>query len=272
MKMNYNTSLSIIVGLFVIFGAYILDGGILNSLFIIPALLIVVVGTIAAGSAGSTFRQIKNIPILIKIAFFPNQYNIEKLIKRIIVFSIYSRKEGILSLEDKLDEIENNFLKKLFQICIDGGDKKTLKEVFEINVNQINDRHQSNISFFNKLGGYSPTMGIIGTVMGLINTLAAAGGEPNQLIRHIATAFIATLWGILLANMLWFPIADKLKTLNDEELNINQIMFEGVYGIAAGEVPSVIQARLVSYFPSTDQPRINNILTELIKETSKNIK
>lgn len=267
--MKFNTSISLLIGFAAIFGAFLLDGGEITYLFLLPAITIVIVGTLAAGTAGTSFQQIINIPKLIKIAFFPPTYNVNSVIKRILLFSIISRKEGMLSLEDKLSQVENHFLKKLFQLCIDGADKKTLKEVFEIEINHISDRHYHNISFFSKLGGYSPTMGIIGTVMGLINTLAAAGGDPAQLIRHIASAFIATLWGILLANLIWFPISDKLKTLHEEEIGVFQVMFEGVYGVAAGDSPTVIQARLISYFPSSEQEAINEELTEYIKSINK---
>jgi chemotaxis protein MotA len=267
--MKFNTSISLLLGFVAIFGAFLLDGGEITYLFLLPAITIVLVGTIAAGTAGTSFQQILNIPKLIKIAFFPPDYDVNKLIKKILQFSIISRKEGMLALEDKLLQADNEFLQKLFQLCIDGADKKTLKEVFEIEINHISDRHYNNISFFSKLGGYSPTMGIIGTVMALINTLAAAGGDPAQLIRHIASAFIATLWGILLANLIWFPISDKLKTLHEEEMSIYQVMFEGVYGVASGDTPTVIQARLVSYFPSSKQAQINQELSEYIRAFNK---
>ena len=267
--MKFNTILSLLIGFIAIFGAFLLDGGNITYLFLIPAITIVLVGTIAAGTAGTSFQQILNIPILLKIAFFPPTYDVNSIIKQILQFSIISRKDGMLSLEEKLSQTENDFLRKLFQLCIDGADKKTLKEVFDIEINHITDRHYNNISFFSKLGGYSPTMGIIGTVMGLINTLAAAGSDPAQLIRHIASAFIATLWGILLANLVWFPISDKLKTLHEEEMSIYQVMFEGVYGVASGDTPTVIQARLVSYFPSSKQTQINQELSDFIRVFSK---
>jgi chemotaxis protein MotA len=103
------------------------------------------------------------------------------------------------------------------------------------------------------MGGYSPTMGIIGTVMGLIATLAAAGGDPNDLIRSIASAFIATLWGVFMANIVWLPIADKLKNIHHEEHLFMDMIVEGVLAIQAGEIPSVIKAKLNSMLPSGEQ-------------------
>jgi chemotaxis protein MotA len=103
------------------------------------------------------------------------------------------------------------------------------------------------------MGGYSPTMGIIGTVMGLIATLASAGDDADILIRHIAGAFVATLWGVFMANIVWLPIADKLKHIHNEEYLFMDMIVEGVLAIQAGEIPSVIRARLNSMLPAGEQ-------------------
>ena len=106
------------------------------------------------------------------------------------------------------------------------------------------------------MGGYSPTMGIIGTVMGLIVTLANAGGDPNDLIHHIASAFIATLGGIFMANLVWLPLADKLKTINSEENLIMEVTIEGVLSLQAGEIPAIVRAKLRSMLPTSEQGEI----------------
>ncbi|MGB9913072.1 MAG: motility protein A, partial [Candidatus Kapaibacteriota bacterium] len=121
--------------------------------------------------------------------------------------------------------------------------------------NYMNERHNINITLFQKLGGYSPTMGIIGTVMGLIATLASAGSDPTVLIKHIATAFIATMWGIILANLLWLPIGDKLRVLNLEEIELMQMILDGTLAIQLGEIPSVVRAKLLASLPLSEQER-----------------
>jgi chemotaxis protein MotA len=117
----------------------------------------------------------------------------------------------------------------------------------------MGERHSRSASILQKMGGYSPTMGIIGTVMGLISTLAAAGDDANTLIRHIAGAFIATLWGVFMANIVWLPLADKLKHINNEEFLYMDVITEGILSIQAGEIPSVIKARLNSMLPAGEQ-------------------
>jgi chemotaxis protein MotA len=115
------------------------------------------------------------------------------------------------------------------------------------------ERHYSNIFIFTKMGGYAPTMGILGTVMALIMTLANAGSEPTVLIKNIASAFIATLWGVLSANIFWLPIGDRLKKCHLEEKHMMEISLEGALALQSGEIPSILKARMVSLLPQKDQ-------------------
>lgn len=259
--MKASTLFGIIIGLLAIFGAYLWEGGNFNTLFLLPPMLIVFGGTLAAGLAGSNFEMMAKLPKLFYISFTPKEYDYKKIIDVITAYSQIARKDGILSLENHLDEIKHPYLRKLFEICIDGADPETLEKIVETELFHINERHQKNIGLFNKLGGYSPTMGIIGTVMGLISTLAAAGQEPNVLIRHIAAAFIATMWGILMANIVWLPVADKLKLMHDEEMRVISVMLEGVKSVQLGEVPSVIRAKMLTALPMEEQVKIRETET-----------
>jgi len=254
--MKAATLIGIILGTLAIFGAFLWEGGQLNALFMLPAMLIVFGGTLAAGIAGSSWEQFKKLPVLTKIAFFPKKYDQSEIINQIYNFAIKSRKEGILSLEEELNKVSHPHLKKFLEICIDGADPEILDNIAQLEISNLNDRHNDNISLFTKMGGYSPTMGIIGTVMGLISTLAAAGSDPNVLIHHIASAFIATMWGIFMANIVWLPIADKLRFLHNQELALINLILDGVRALQLGEIPSVIQARLVSALPIVEQIKI----------------
>lgn len=254
--MKLSTLIGIIIGLVSIFGAFLWEGGSIDTLFMLPAMLIVFGGTLAAGMAGTSINQMAKMPSLIWTSLYPKEYDKEKIVNQIVIFSGLARREGILAIEKRLDEVEHPFLKKLFQISIDGAEPDTLQRIVESEMSYITERHNANINLFVKMGGYSPTMGIIGTVMGLIATLAAAGDDPNTLIHHIASAFIATMWGILMANIVWLPIGDKLRTLHNEELQLMQVMLDGVYSVQLGESPSVIRAKLTSAFPLSEQERI----------------
>jgi chemotaxis protein MotA len=251
--MKASTLVGILFGILAIFGAFIWEGGTLAALIMLPALMIVFGGTLAAALAGSSFEHISKIPKFIFLAISPPRYDVEGIITKIVSLSAVARREGILAIEQHLKNIEQPFLRKLFQICIDGADPETLQKIVTTEIAYITERHNANIDLFIKLGGFSPTMGIIGTVMGLISTLAAAGAEPKVLIHHIASAFIATLWGIFMANIVWLPIGDKLRTLHNEEMQILQVMLDGVYSVQLGETPTVIRTRLISAFPISEQ-------------------
>lgn len=253
--MKANTLIGILFGLVAIFGAFLLEGGSYGSLFMLPAMLIVFGGTLAAGLAGSSWETMSRMPRAFKIAIFPPKYDTIKIINQIVMFAGMARREGLLILEKQMDSVAHPYMKKFFRVCIDGADTESLKQVYEAEVNSISERHSKLILLFNKLGGYSPTMGIIGTVMGLISTLAAAGSDPNVLIQHIASAFIATMWGILMANIVWLPIADKLQAIHNDEMYLLSVIMDGVLSVQMGEPPTVIQNKLASALPLVEQEK-----------------
>ncbi|MDR3627332.1 MAG: MotA/TolQ/ExbB proton channel family protein [Ignavibacteriaceae bacterium] len=246
----------LLLGVLSIFGAFFWEGGAFEALFLIPPILIVFGGTFAAIIIGFGFDKFKNILRLMYLAYFPNKYNINGLINNLVDLSIMSRKEGLLSVEKKLDRLEYVFPRKLVKYVIDGTDAESLQNLAALEIRAMQERHYSNIFIFTKMGGYAPTMGIIGTVMGLIMSLAHAGGDPNSLIKNIASAFIATLWGVFSANIIWLPIGDKLKKCHLEEKHMMEISLEGILALQSGEIPSVVKARLLSLLPQKEQLRM----------------
>lgn len=247
------TLLGLIIGVFSIFGAFFLEGGSVKALFLISSLIIVFGGTFAAVMIGFGLDKVAKLITFVGLAYFPRDYNIKKIIDTFIELSIKSRKEGLLSLEKDLGKFQHVFTKKMTKYAIDGTDPDMLYNLAQLEMKATQERHFANIFIFTKMGGYAPTMGIIGTVMGLIMTLANAGADPNSLIKNIATAFIATLWGVFSANIIWLPIADRLKQCHTEEKNMMEISLEGVLTLQSGEIPSIMKARLIGMLPQKDQ-------------------
>jgi chemotaxis protein MotA len=254
--MKGSTLIGIVLGIVAIFGAFFLEGGTPDALFLFPPMLIVIGGTLAAGLAGSSAEMMGRMPTLFKIAVSPKELDFHGTMKQIVNFAGVARRDGILAIEDRLKHVKHPYLKKLLELCVDGTEPAALEKMVHSEMEHITERHNANIGLFTKMGGYSPTMGIIGTVMGLIATLAAAGSDPDVLIRNIASAFIATLWGIFMANIVWLPIGDKLRTLHDEEMRLYAMMLEGILALQTGETPSVIQAKLLASFPLSEQNKI----------------
>jgi chemotaxis protein MotA len=256
MKFKYGAFIGFGLGILSIFGAFIFEGGSFKALFLFPPLLIVFGGTFAAVIIGFGLEKFIDAMSVIKLAYWPHKYNLTKLINSFIEFSIISRREGLLTIEKYINRVDYNFPKKLIRYAVDGTDPQSLENLAFMEMKAMEERHFSNIQVFSKMGGYAPTMGIIGTVMGLIMTLANAGENPNALIHNIASAFIATLWGIVSANILWFPIGDKLKKCHSDEKYMMEISLEGILALQNGEVPSVIKARLLGMLPQKEQRKL----------------
>lgn len=243
----------LILGLIAVFGAYLIEGGSFRTLFLLPSLIIVFGGTFSATIIGVGIERFKKILMLTKMAYFPPKYDIKKLIDGFVNISVKSRQAGILAVENQLNRLIYPFPKKMMHYVMDGTDIELLELLAMGEIKAMQGRHNSYISMFTKMGGYAPTMGIIGTVMGLIMTLANAGKDPDTMIHNIATAFIATLWGIFSANLFWLPIADKLKQCHLEEKYMMEVSLEGVMAIQSGEIPSIVKSRLMSLLPQKEQ-------------------
>ena len=250
---RYATVNGLFLGILSIFGAFLIEGGSLSALFLIAPIIIVFGGTFSAAIIGCGYDKFKNIISLIKIAYDPVEYNFRDMINSFVEFSIISRRDGLLSVEKHLSRLEYFFPQKIIKHAVDGNDEDDLRNLAHIEMKAMQDRHYSNIFLFSKMGGYAPTMGILGTVMALIMTLANAGQDPNVLINNIATAFIATLWGVFSANIFWLPIADKLKQCHLDEKHMMEMSLEGTIALVNGEVPSVLKARLISMLPQSEQ-------------------
>lgn len=253
---KFGTVNGLLLGVFSIFGSFFLEGGSFEALFLIPPIFIVFGGTFAAVLIGFGMESFKRIFVLIRLAYFPKKYEYQKIINHYVRISYKVRKEGILSLEKEVNVFDDYFSRKLLRNAIDGADPDSLQELAEWEIKTMQERHYSNIFIFTKMGGYAPTMGILGTVMGLIMALSHAGADPNTLIKSIATAFIATLWGVFSANMIWLPVGDKLKKCHQEEKFMMELSLQGILALQSGEIPMLVKARLMSMLPQKEQENL----------------
>ena len=168
------------------------------------------------------------------------------VIEQLVKMAERARREGILGLEADLKRISDPFFRKAMQLVIDGTEVTTLRSILETEITYVEERHREGITLFGKLGGFSPTLGIIGTVLGLIHTLANTE-DAGKMASSIAAAFIATLWGVGMANLFYLPIGDKLRYRHDLEMKKLELVLEGVTAIQSGDNPRVIRTRLLSF-------------------------
>jgi chemotaxis protein MotA len=247
---RYGSFFGLALGIIAIFGSFVVEGGSIRALFLLPPIIIVFGGTFATAIIGSGWNRFIRVTEYARIAAFPPPFDTTDLVEKLVGFSIRARKEGLLSLESEVKTLEQPQLRRWMQLAIDGTDTESIRMIAEVELMHMTERHSANAGLFSKMGGYAPTMGIIGTVMGLIMTLASAGEDPNALIHNMASAFIATLWGIFSANILWLPVSDRLKLCHLEEKQYLEILLEGVLAIQQGEVSNVLRAKLMSSLPA----------------------
>jgi chemotaxis protein MotA len=247
--MDKATLIGIGGGLGIIIAANVIEGGNPASLIILPAMLLVFGGTIGAAVAGGTMADAKAAVQAVVRAFTWKPVAAGDLVPVVVGLADKARREGLLTLEDAAKDLDDEFLKKGIGLVVDGTDPEELREILEAEVyaKKAEDKHAA--KFFADMGGYAPTIGIIGTVMGLVHVLENLS-EPDKLGHLIAGAFVATLWGVMTANVLWLPIGNRLTRLSALEANRMEVVIEGVLAVQAGANPRVVAQRLQSLLPA----------------------
>ncbi|MDR2737137.1 MAG: flagellar motor protein [Gracilibacteraceae bacterium] len=248
--MDLSTIIGLILGLLGLIGGFFLEGGHFSALWGLSAFCIVLGGTLGATIIGTPFDQLKNIPKWLGIAFTNRALNGEAMYSTLIRFSEKARQEGLLSLESELDKIDDEFLRQGMQLVIDGTDPDITRSILEAGLTTQESRHKIGISFFEAAGGYAPTMGIIGTVMGLIHVLGNLS-DADKLASAIAAAFIATLYGVSFANVFFLPLAAKLKFKDKSETHIKEMVLDAIISIQSGENPAILKEKLSTHLGFT---------------------
>jgi len=253
--MDLATIIGFILGIGSLLAGFLWEGGHAGALLQPSAALIVFGGTMGATLFSFAPWDFKAVPQLIKLAVFNKPYDPAKTIDNIVAMAEEARREGLLFLENRISEVEDPYLRKGLQLVIDGTDPDLVKNILEVEIYTIEERHSIGSKIFEVAGGYAPTMGIIGTVMGLVHVLGNMS-DPDSLGPAIAVAFMATLYGVGSANLLWFPLAAKLANISNKEILLKQLMMEGIISLQAGYNPILIRERLVAYLnPTARQKR-----------------
>jgi chemotaxis protein MotA len=224
----------------------------------IPALLIIIGGTTGATLATVGMESMKRIPALWKIVLGAEPPDLNARVELLVSLAEQARREGLLALDAKLAEIDDEFTRKGLQLVVDGSDPALVRDVLEAEIDGMAARHATGAAPFEKAGGFAPTMGIIGTVMGLVHVLQNLSA-PATLGPSISTAFIATLMGVGSANVIFLPVAGRLKALSQEEAQLRTLTLDGILSVQAGDNPRIVAEKLISYVPpqervTEDQP------------------
>jgi chemotaxis protein MotA len=193
-------------------------------------------------------ETMKKIPSLWKLVLSAEPPAMRERVSLLVSLAEQARREGLLALDAKLSEIEDEFTRKGLQLVVDGSDPALVREVLEAEIDGMAARHAAGASPFEKAGGFAPTMGIIGTVMGLVHVLENLSA-PATLGPSISTAFIATLMGVGSANVIFLPVAARLKAISKEEIELRSLTLEGILSVQAGDNPRIVAEKLISFVP-----------------------
>jgi chemotaxis protein MotA len=233
----------------------ILEGSSPMAIVLIPPILLVFGGTFGAAIAGVSMADVKKIGGWFKLALLPAQVPpVADRITTLVGLAEKARKEGLLALEAQVKDIDDPFLKRGLQMGIDGTDPEELRAVLEGEIAAKKGEDKVAAKFFTAMGGYAPTIGIIGTVIGLIHVLENLS-DPASLGPLIAGAFVATLWGVLSANLFWLPMGAKITRISDLQGAQMELLVEGITEIQAGTSPRAVRQKLTSLVPPSEVAR-----------------
>jgi chemotaxis protein MotA len=247
--MDPATIIGLVLGFGAIIGSMIMEGGNPAAIIAPPALLLIFVGTMGAVMAGNTLPStIASFKWLI-YGFTAKKPDLESVVEPLVKMAEKARREGLLALESEMETVQDEFMRRGLQMAVDGTDPDDLYEILTAEVKAKKTAAAAGASFWTDAGGYSPTIGIIGTVLGLVHVLENLS-EPDKLGHLIAAAFIATLWGVLSANVMFLPWGKRIKYMGTAEAQRMELIIDGVLAIQAGANPRVVQTKLRSKMPA----------------------
>ncbi|SMF36619.1 chemotaxis protein MotA [Alteromonadaceae bacterium Bs31] len=244
--MDFLSILGVIIGFAALLGGNYIEGGSWASLANGPAALIVLGGTFGAAILQTPMAGLRRAMSLFSWIFKPPRQQFKQGIGRVVGWAKSARKEGLLGLENIAEREKDAFSKKGLQLLVDGSEPDVIRHVLETDLIVAEQRDHDAVQFYESMGGYAPTIGIIGAVMGLIHVMQHLA-DPSELGPGIAVAFVATIYGVAFANLFLLPIANKLKACIKEQSQFRELLIEGIIAIADGENPRAIEMKLSGY-------------------------
>jgi len=244
--MDILTIAGIIIAATAIIGGNALEGGHIESLMQLTAFIIVFGGTVGAILVQVPLSTFLHSLKLARWVVIPPKVGTDEAIEKIVGWSNIARKEGLLGLEALAEEESDEFGRKGLQLLVDGTEPDVIRGILEVELDVKETKDTDGAKVWEGMGGYSPTVGIIGAVMGLIHVMNNLS-DPSKLGSGIAVAFVATIYGLVMANMLFLPMASKLKTIIQSQSKFREMFVEGIVSISQGENPRNIEMRLQSY-------------------------
>ena len=247
------TPKAIVAALVCLVVAMMMDGSSPIALFKPAPLLLVLGGTVAASVGGLFGRDVKQVREVFKKAMRAAAPDLRGTIETVVALAKVAKTSTVMSLDDHVRDLDP-FLQLGVQLVVDGRSSEEVREILEGEIDAMEERHRLGVKFFTDMGGFAPTLGILGTVVGLVRVLGSLS-RPGSLGPAIASAFVATLWGVLSANLLWLPIANKLRRISVAESQVKRMQLEGLLAVHAGSSTRLVRTRMETFLPASQRAR-----------------
>lgn len=246
--MDIATIIGLILGALVVVGSVALGGS--AAMFInIPSVLVVIVGSVAAVLIAFPLSSVLRMPGVMKNAFFAKPLDLMALIEELVRYAEIARRDGILSLENHTENMSDEFIVQGVRMAVDGTDPELIEQIMEIDLDNLLERHTTGKATLDAMGRYAPAFGMIGTLIGLVSMLGNME-DPSGIGAGMAVALLTTLYGAVMANVVFLPLADKLALRSNEEALAKTIIIKGVMSIQAGDNPRVVDSKLKTFLPA----------------------
>lgn len=256
--MDLATVIGWISGFVVVFLGAIFVGLPPTKLFSLAAVMITFGGGFFASMAANDFTAVTGLGKVVRNALITPRFNVSEMIVTLVSFSEKARREGLLSLEDDLEELDDEFLKKGLQLVVDGTDPELVRRIMESELEAQEERHNMNRKIFEDLGAITPAFGMIGTLIGLIQMLGNLE-DKSAIGPGMSAALITTLYGSFGANLIYIPLASKLVLRGQEESVMKQVMIEGTISIQSGDNPRIVRDKLAAFLKPADRSELANL-------------
>lgn len=249
--MDLGTVVGLVLTLALLAGAMAMGVGV-GPYIDVPSILIVFGGTTGALLTGFKMEQMKNMVKIFMIAIKPPQENLPELIKKMVDYSTKARRDGILALENDANNESNAFLRKGLSMAVDGNEPDNIRDLLEIEMEQTSSRHKNNADIFDKMAGFAGSMGMIGTLIGLVAMLLNMA-DPSAIGPAMAVALLTTMYGAMIGNIVGVPINSILLIRDGDEMLAKTLILEGIMAIQAGDNPRTLEAKLLSFLPPNER-------------------
>ncbi len=246
-RLDTLTIMGLMIGILAVLGGFYLEGGDTGTLWEVAALFIVLGGTLGATLLQTPLSVFRHAINLFKWVIVPPRSEGKVIIANIVRWSHMVRREGLLGLEAFVSREKDPFVRKALQMLVDGQEPGTIRTVMEVDLIAREKSGHEAASVYEGMGGYCPTIGILGAVLGLMHVMNNLE-DPSKLGAGIATAFVATIYGVGFANLFFLPVASKLRTIVSEQIQLKELLLDGIVSIAEGQNPRNIESRLSGYF------------------------